>query len=601
MNDHGLAATLSIVSEDESADVRWTVRTPEDGLAEVDVAIQWPETVRPRTCRIRWTAPMVDIHAKWHPGTYLDKGLLPNYARGVTASATTLAPVVSLFNVSGKNAMTFASSDVLNPLVMHAGVDESTAEVTCGFDLFTEPTAPIREYRCTVRVDTRPWRYHRCIEAISTWWSADAPPAAVPAAAREPAYSTWYSFHQDVTAASVEQQAQLAARHGFGAIIVDDGWQASTSGTGYESCGDWQPSQEKFPDMARHVQAVQALGLRYLLWFSVPHVGEGSRAYERFASKMLGYWPEGRAWVLDPRFPEVREYLISTYERAVREWKVDGLKLDFVDSFRFAGLERTDRRIGRGRDLDSVPVAVDLLLSDTLDRLRALNPDILIEFRQSYVGPLMRTYGNMLRAADCPNDAIRNRVSVIDMRLISGDTAVHSDMLMWNARERRENVALQFINTIFATPQVSVRLDTLDPALAGVIDHWLRFGQEHRDLLTSSPLTPVGPERHYSAVRAGNDQFQMIASYSEGVIDLTSVHAGGQAVVLNGTGTDGVVVDLGRRGVGGSYEIRNCVGRVQGAGRLDETVPLIRFPVPAAGYITIALGRVKSEPVLGAR
>ena len=31
------------------------------------------------------------------------------------------------------------------------------------------------------------------------------------------------------------------------------------------------------------------------------------------------------AGVLDPRFPEVREFLIETYESALREWDLDGL------------------------------------------------------------------------------------------------------------------------------------------------------------------------------------------------------------------------------------------------------------------------------------
>ncbi|WP_374009128.1 glycoside hydrolase family 36 protein [Leifsonia sp. LS-T14] len=586
MTEEELSKVFAVSSDDDGATTEWTIREIADGLVDVDVFIRWEQPARPGTCRIRWSVPIVGIHAKWHPTTNLDKGLLPDYARGVLASATTSAPITSLFDVAGTNRMTFALSDVLNPVVMHSGVNENSARMTCGFDLFTEPSAPIDEYNCTIRIDTRVAPYYLCLRDASDWWERAAPPASVPAAARKPAYSTWYSFHQGLSAPSIEAQAALAADHGFGSIIVDDGWQTDDDSTGYDSCGDWFVSSAKFPDMPAHVKAVKALGLDYLLWFSVPHVGEGSRTFAKLSSKMLGYWPSGKTWVLDPRFPDVREHLIQTYEHAVRDWGIDGLKLDFVDSFRFPGLENTNHGLGDGRDLDSVPVAVDRLLSDAIARLRALKPDILIEFRQSYVGPLMRTYGNILRAADCPNDPIRNRVSIFDIRLISGATAVHSDMLMWNVDETPENIALQFINTLFATPQVSVRLETLDARRAAVVDHWLRFGQEHRDLLTSRPLRLLSPESHYTVAYADGNEEQLAVYYTGAVVTLDPAFCR-SAVVVNGSGVAGAIVSIGQGHVSGRYEIRDCAGELQDFGELEERCELAQFAVPVSGYLRL--------------
>lgn len=42
--------------------------------------------------------------------------------------------------------------------------------------------------------------------------------------------------------------------------------------------------------------------------------------------------------------------------------------------------------------------------------------------------------------------------------MTSGDTAVHSDMLMWHRDDRDEAVALQLLSVAFAVPQISVRL-----------------------------------------------------------------------------------------------------------------------------------------------
>ena len=65
------------------------------------------------------------------------------------------------------------------------------------------------------------------------------------------------------------------------------------------------------------------------------------------------------------------------------------------------------------------------LLDGVYKKLTALNPEVMLEFRQSYIGPAVRKYGNMLRVGDCPIDAIKNRQDIVNMRLTSGKTAVH--------------------------------------------------------------------------------------------------------------------------------------------------------------------------------
>ena len=67
----------------------------------------------------------------------------------------------------------------------------------------------------------------------------------------------------------------------------------------------------------------------------------------------------------------------------------------------------------------------------------------MIEFRQPYIGPLMRKYGNIFRAGDCPNSALENRVRTTDLHILSGTTAVHSDMIMWHYEDQVEIAAFQ--------------------------------------------------------------------------------------------------------------------------------------------------------------
>ena len=53
-----------------------------------------------------------------------------------------------------------------------------------------------------------------------------------------------------------------------------------------------------------------------------------------FKDKSLRFTETGlAAYTLDPRYPEVRQYLIDTYVKALRDWELDGFKLDFIDRF----------------------------------------------------------------------------------------------------------------------------------------------------------------------------------------------------------------------------------------------------------------------------
>ena len=578
---------ITIIGDGEGIHSSWVRREVGDGLTEFDLTVEADNAGRPPLFTIEWRVPMVDIHARWHPGTYLDKGLLPDYASGFVANATALAPVATLYSVDNTNRMTFALSDAMTTSVVRTGVNGDTATMVCAIDLFTEPRDPIAIYTATLRVDVRQQRYEEALADVSRWW-AGLPgmlPSVVPSRAREPLYSTWYSYHQDVNAAHVEQECRVALELGLGGVIVDDGWQTDGVGKGYLSCGDWDPAASKFPDMRAHVERVQASGLSYLLWFDVPHVGEGTRAFHKFGDKMLGYWRAGKAWVLDPRFPEVRNHLVSLYERCLVEWGIDGFKLDFVDSFRALGLEslKVDQ-VGDGRDIASVAVAVDALLSETMLRLRAINPHVMIEFRQSYIGPYMRKYGNMFRAADCPNDPLRNRVSIIDLRLLSGDSAVHADMLMWHPEETVENVALQFINTLFGVPQLSVRLGQLPRSHRQAVEHWLLFGLRYRSVLFGGKLRAFNPEAHYPRVSASTEDVLLCVVYDTPSFELSDEHPQ-SAVLVNGSPHSLATLSMSPTWAGATLRTIDAVGDVQRTGSVPAGLSKIRIPV--GGYAEV--------------
>lgn len=589
------------------------ITTKNDGF-EIETSTEYPEehvvmfhirmTARkgkacPPACRIEWSQPSVDIHSLWHPGTDRNKAFQIDWGDGFSSRITSLAPVASLFNLEGRNRATFAFSDALNHLTLKAGIHEEDSSFLCSISLFEEPMPELEVYEATLRLDYRDVPYYEVLNDVTAWWETlpGFRPAAVPAAAFRPMYSTWYSFHQDLSAAELERQCQLAKAIGCESIIVDDGWQTDDNSRGYGYTGDWEVCAAKFPDMKKHVETVHGLGMKYMLWYSVPFVGVHSKAWNRFKDKLLLKEEKLNAGVLDPRFPEVREYLINIYERAVREWDIDGLKLDFVDSFRMPD-ELIRQGASEGRDYRSVPEAVDRLLFDVMSRLRAIKPDILIEFRQTYIGPLMRKYGNMFRANDCPNDFIQNRVRTLDLRLLSGNTAVHSDMIMFHSGETAENAAMQVINALFSVPQISVRLDEIESEHLDALRFWLSFCAGHSDVLLHGELAPQSPELLYPLVSARKDDRRIVALYANMVVEIAEAFR--ELTIVNGTPGDHVIIKTKLPPALYEMEIKDCCGRTLSLQSIEIGENLIEAAVPKAGVVRlirkIAEGQAHVKP-----
>ncbi|GHO51004.1 glycoside hydrolase family 36 protein [Ktedonospora formicarum] len=565
----------------------------EEGLDLVHIKITTQQPAPPPRLTLSWSHPIVDIHGLWNTSGDRNKGLPSDWANRFTTKATSQAPVCCLFSLSGQNRLTFAFSDALRPAIMSAGVHEEAATFSCKIEVFVEPTPPMTSYEATLRLDTRDIAYYESLEQVQRWWASlpSYQPASVPDVARAPFYSTWYSFHQQVSASTMEEQCRLAKGLGCEAIIVDDGWQTTDNARGYAYAGDWEVATSKIPDMKAHVARVHELGLKYLLWYSVPFVGVHSKAYARFQDKLLHTIERLGTGVLDPRYPEVRDYIITTYERAMRDWDLDGFKLDFVDSFAFAPSERGSfaaqvHTLLPSQDYLSVPEAVDRLLTDIIARLRQLKPDVMIEFRQSYIGPLMRKYGNLFRAGDCPNDALTNRVRTLDIRLLCGDTAAHSDMLMWHGDEPVESAALQIVNVLFSVPQISVLLDTLPAEHLAMVRFWLAFWREHRDALLDGKLRPQHPETLYPLVFAATPEKQIAVMYQDTVIN-PGFELADTFIVVNGTLEERVILEFAEDVATRQFTIYNCQGQIMHTETREISKGLHRFLVPAAGLLRL--------------
>ncbi len=551
-----------------------------DGRELVRLRLHAEHPVEPVPIRLVFRHPSIAVHGRWHPSVLHSRHLPPDWAGGLTSELARHAPVLCLYDNDGTNRLTLAGSDAVNPIEFRAGVQEESGEIRCRIHLFERAHPPISDYEFCLLIDTRPVAYHRAIQDVERWWRSmpGFEPRGVPEFARLPMYSTWYSFHQNIEPAAVLKQCRIARSLGCETVIVDDGWQTSDSRRGYAYAGDWEP--ERIGAMKEFVGDVHEAGMKFMLWYALPFVGRGSRAIRRFEGKLLTYLEHLHAGVLDPRYPEVREHLVSTLEGAMHAWNLDGFKLDFVDEFAVRGGQPCAHR--PGMDHASVTAAGYRLLEDTFDRLHGRRDDLAIEFRQEYIGPLMRRFGNMLRAGDCPNDGLSNRVRTLDIRLLCGNTACHSDMLMWHSGDSVESAALQLLNVLFAVPQISVLLDRLPAEHLAMLRFWMSFWREYRHVLLDGELCPLHPETLYPVVIAGTAGQRVAVVYQEMVID-PGADVPAELLIVNAKRTSQVVIstaqDAGRRVV----DVFDCQGAAVSSADLDLRRGVHALQIPPAG------------------
>ena len=534
---------------------------------------------------IKWSQPYIDIAGQWKTNSNADKSVPPDWtnSRNVTSFVTYNAPVMSLFGYENENILTYSCSDALNNLTIKCGVREEDARVYNSINFFTEKPAKLKEYEVKVRFDKREIPYYKALHDVSEWWSSikGFKPAKVPDAARLPMYSTWYSYHQSVDEEKLLVECKIAKQLGCKSIIVDDGWQTLDSSRGYAYTGDWKP--ERMTKMKEFVDSVHSLNMNVLLWYSVPFIGENSKNYERFKDKFLRYQIVDKWGRLDPRFPEVRQFIINTYVKALKDWNLDGFKLDFIDQFRV--YDGTDLEATEGRDIASVYVAVDTLMTNIMGELRKINPNILIEFRQNYIGPLMRKYGNMFRASDCPNSAFLNRHRTTQVKLLCGNTAVHSDMITWNYGEPVEIAAMQFTNIMFAVPQISVRLSNIPQDHLKMLKFMIEYWTENRNILLDGDFAALYPESSYPLLISTQKNKTIAGIYDNVVLDLEKFPFE-YLDIINGKSTDYVAIKVPDE-FNANVTVYDCTGNTQDRGIIHFIKGINQLKVPVSGIIKI--------------
>ena len=510
-------------------------------ICEYRLKVEFEERAIPEVYSIIWEEDQVDMYGFWSSKSFQQHNLTPEWGmRANDSEVSTGMPLICVYSKSNKNRITVSLSDPTIPAEIMTGVVEENGHLRFQINLFTKICPAMKEYEVAVRIDRRDVPFYKSVIDAKNWWSRlGYKNAYVPRAARLPLYSCWYSFHTKINPEEIIYECKIAKELGMETVIVDAGWYTDSDSDAFaKTCGDWEISKKKIPDMASFVDEIHKLGMKFMIWFSVPFVGFESANHQRFKNRFLCDRPAVSASVLDPRFPEIRKHLIDTYCSYVKKYNLDGLKLDFID--RFIVLKDNAYEYDK-MDTVSVDMALQRLLSEATAELKKINPDIMIEFRQSYVGPVLTQYCNLLRVADCPNDPIFNRVASLNLRLTSGGIPVHSDMLMWNKNDTNEGIMYQLLAIMFTVPQISVRFDSITGEHKKILAAYLDFWRAHQETLLDGELELWGVDANYTMAKATKNGESITVMYHARPL---TVRNGELSYIFNSTGENGATVEV---------------------------------------------------------
>ena len=510
-------------------------------ICEYRLKVEFEERAIPEVYSIIWEEDQVDMYGFWSSKSFQQHNLTPEWGmRANDSEVSTGMPLICVYSKSNKNRITVSLSDPTIPAEIMTGVVEENGRLRFQINLFTKICPAMKEYEVTVRIDRRDVPFYKSVIDAKNWWSRlGYKNAYVPRAARLPLYSCWYSFHTKINPEEIIYECKIAKELGMETVIVDAGWYTDSDSDAFaKTCGDWEISKKKIPDMASFVDEIHKLGMKFMIWFSVPFVGFESANHQRFKNRFLCDRPAVSASVLDPRFPEIRKHLIDTYCSYVKKYNLDGLKLDFID--RFIVLKDNAYEYDK-MDTVSVDVALQRLLSEATAELKKINTEIMIEFRQSYVGPVLTQYCNLLRVADCPNDPIFNRVASLNLRLTSEGTPVHSDMLMWNKNDTNEGIMYQLLAIMFTVPQISVRFDSITGEHKKILATYLDFWRTHQETLLDGELELWGVDANYTMAKATKNGESITVMYHARPL---TVENGELSYIFNSTGENGATVEV---------------------------------------------------------
>ena len=562
-----------------------TVDIREQGLQQYMVSIYLHSAFAavPPAFNLTVKFPKDKINQIWNSKTWSNKSSfsIPSYDRAAAGFS-----IISGLTINDQNQITFACKDVYQAKFVSSNVREESDSVIFSLGFFEDnpPLSNLQDYQAEVLVDFRNIHFSKAIYDASSWFLAEEFKTSQVRVdtTNVPVFSTWYPMQRNIPLENITRELDSLQTFNFKSILVDDGWQALVNmkvDTSYTYAGN------SFKTMNLFRQKCRELKLPLYLWYSLPFMGGNPVVMKKFDGKYIRYRAPRQMYVLDPRYADVRKYLVSTYANFLEEWKFDGYWFDFLKGFYPSEGQVMDE--DRGRDFVSIDLAVETLYADMEARLKAINPAVFMGQKFAVVGPNLVSYQNFLTGfvgVDHTTQIVREKM--VNNRLLYGKYTPFMEVVAISQADKPVDIARKLQAVLFGNPYLSFYITTLPAESKQTIRFWLDYWKKNYKTIVEGEFEPMQVSRFYPMIKVEDERKIIYMIYEDYTINLP-LNLTRPIEVINSKVSGNVQFMLGKPGLQYQYEMFDCMGNNIEKGVLKSKKNTLDLTVPSAGYIRI--------------
>jgi len=562
-----------------------TIDIKEQGLQRyiVNIYLHSAYAAAPPSFNLSVKFPKDKINQIWNSKTWSNKSYftIPSYDRAAANFS-----IISGLTINDHNQITVTCKDAYKAKFVSSNIKEESDSIVFSLGFFEDnpPLSNLQDYQAEVLVDFRSIHFSKAIYDASSWFLEDEFKSGIASAdtTNVPVFSTWYPMHRNIPLENITRELDSLKTFSFKSVLVDDGWQSlvqmkiDTAYT-YEA--------NSFKTMSLFKQKCSDMGLPLYLWYSIPFVGGNPVVLKKFEGKYIRYRAPRQMYVLDPRYADVRKYLVSTYANFLSTWHFDGYWFDFLKGFYPKEGAVIDQ--DKGRDFVSIDLAVDTLYSDMKARLNAIKPNFFMGQVFSVVGPNLVSYQNFLTGFVGVENTQVVREKMVNNRLLYGKYTPFMEVVAINPKESVEDIARKLQSVLFGNPYLSFYITTLPEVSKQTIRFWLDYWKKNHNVIFEGSFEPMQVSRFYPVIKVENEQKIIYMLYEGYTINLPIV-LNKSIDVINSKTTGNIEFLLNKPDVQYNYEIFNCKGMSIDKGIVkSKNKNAVDFAVPTAGFIRI--------------
>jgi alpha-galactosidase len=562
-----------------------TVDIKEQGLQKyiLNIYLHSAYAAAPPSFNLSVKFPKDKINQIWNSKTWSNKSYftIPSYDRAAANFS-----IISGLTINDHNQITVTCKDAYKAKFVSSNIKEESDSIVFSLGFFEDnpPLSNLQDYQAEVLVDFRSIHFSKAIYDASSWFLEDEFKSGIASVdtTNVPVFSTWYPMHRNIPLENITRELDSLKTFSFKSVLVDDGWQSLVqmkidTAYSYEA--------NSFKTMSLFKQKCSEMGLPLYFWYSIPFIGGNPVILKKFEGKYIRYRAPRQMYVLDPRYSDVRKYLVSTYANFLSTWHFDGYWFDFLKGFYPKEGAVIDQ--DKGRDFVSIDLAVDTLYSDMKARLNAIKPNFFMGQVFSVVGPNLVSYQNFLTGFVGVENTQVVREKMVNNRLLYGKYTPFMEVVAINPKESVEDIARKLQSVLFGNPYLSFYVTTLPEASKQTIRFWLDYWKKNHNVIFEGSFEPMQVSRFYPVIKVENGQKIIYMLYEDYTINLPIV-LNKPIDVINSKTSGNIEFLLNKPDAQYNYEIFNCSGISIERGIVkSKNKNTVSFVVPTAGFIRI--------------